>query len=90
MGFFNEGRIRYTGGIGHGDVNLDFFGSGDITLQLPVELNTQASAIIQSIKFKINDRPLFLGISQRYIDANISINSLGLLRTFFPRNFPMN
>ncbi len=46
MGFFKQGRIRYTGGGGYGDVNLDFFGFGDVRLTRPIELNTQAAAVI--------------------------------------------
>jgi hypothetical protein len=87
LGFFDGGRIRYTGGIGHGDVNLDFYGSGSITLERPVELNTQANGIFQKIQFQIGDRPLFLGISQRYIDAKISPISLGALDDILPPDF---
>lgn len=87
LGFFDGGRIRYTGGIGHGDINLDFFGSGSVTLERPVELNTQASGLFQKIQFRLGDHPLFLGISQRYIDAKISPNSLGALEDILPPDF---
>ncbi len=75
MGFFDQGRIRYKGGIGHGDINLAFFGSGRVSLNRPVELNTLASGILQSIQFKLDEQPVFLGISQRYVNAEISPNS---------------
>lgn len=59
MGFFNQGRIRYMGGGGYGDVNLDFYGFGDIDLAKPIELNTKATAIIQTLKFKLADSDFF-------------------------------
>ena len=61
MGFFKQGRIRYMGGGGYGDVNLDFFRFGDVQLTRPIELNTRAATIIQSIKFKVGDSRFFIG-----------------------------
>ena len=77
MGFFKEGRIRYMGGGGYGDVNLDFFGFGEIGLTRPIELNTKAAALIQSLKFKVGKLPLFVGPVQRFVSARIAPNSLG-------------
>jgi hypothetical protein len=77
MGFFKQGRIRYMGGGGYGDVSLDFFGFGDVRLTRPIELNTRAAAIIQSIKFKVGDSRLFIGPVQRFVSARIEPNSLG-------------
>jgi len=77
MGFFKEGRIRYMGGGGYGDINLDFFGFGDVGFTQPVELKTKAAALIQSLKFKVGKLPLFVGPIQRFISASISPNSLG-------------
>jgi len=77
MGFFKQGRIRYTGGGGYGDVNLDFFGSGDIQLTRPIELNTRAATIIQSLKFKVGESRFFIGPAQRFVSARIEPNSLG-------------
>lgn len=72
IGFFNQGRIRYMGGAGYGDVNIAFFGFGDIELKKPLEINTQASAIMQTVKFKIAESNFFIGPTQRYINAKIS------------------
>ena len=83
MGFFKGGRIRYTGGGGYGDVNLDFFGSGEIELTRPIELNTEALAVIQSLKFKIGDSQFFIGPVQRFVTAQIKPNSLGDLEGDF-------
>ena len=77
MGFFREGRIRYMGGGGYGDVNLDFFGFGEVGLVNPIELNTRAAAVVQSLKFKLGDSSVFAGLSQRYVDASIRPGDLG-------------
>jgi hypothetical protein len=76
-GFFRDGRIRYTGGGGYGDVNLDFFGFGDISLDRPIELNTAALIVTQTLKFKLGELPLFAGVSQRFVDASIRPGNLG-------------
>lgn len=73
LGFFNQGRIRYMGGGGYGDVNINFYGFGDVTLPLPLEINTKAIAIMQTLKFKLGDSAFYLGPLQRYVDAQISI-----------------
>lgn len=77
MGFFKEGRLRYMGGGGYGDVNLDFFGFGDIRLTRPVELNTQAASVMQSLKFKVGGSRFFMGPVQRFVSARIEPNGLG-------------
>jgi hypothetical protein len=77
MGFFKEGRLRYMGGGGYGDVNLDFFGSGNIRLTRPVELNTQAASVMQSLKFKVGGSRFFIGPVQRFVSARIEPNGLG-------------
>jgi len=87
MGFFKQGRIRYMGGGGYGDINLDYYGSGNIFLDRPVELKTKATAIFQTLKFKIKDSSWFVGASQRYISANVSINSFGNIESVLPPEF---
>lgn len=87
MGFFNNGNIRYKGGGGYGDINLDFYGSGDISLNRPVELNTKAQMIFQSLQFKLQDTPFFLGVIQRYINAEISPKSFGDIDSILPPDF---
>jgi hypothetical protein len=77
MGFFKKGRVRYMGGVGYGDVNLDFYGFGDVNLVRPIELNTQAAVVMQSLKFRLGESPLFVGPTQNHVTASISPNSLG-------------
>ncbi|WOJ96751.1 glyceraldehyde-3-phosphate dehydrogenase [Congregibacter brevis] len=77
VGFWKQGRVRYQGGAGVGNVNLAFYGSGDAELTSPIELNTEALGVLQSLKVKVADTPLFIGVSQRYIDATISPRRAG-------------
>ena len=72
MGFFKEGKIRYNGGGGISDINLDYYSIGDVDLDRPFSLNTQSVAFRQSLKFKLGDLPLYLGPVQRYISAELS------------------
>jgi hypothetical protein len=77
MGFFRQGAIRYMGGGGFGAVNLDFFGVGDISFTRPIELNTQAAAVLNSLKFKLGGSHFFAGLTQRFVSARIEPVSLG-------------
>jgi hypothetical protein len=76
LGFFNQGKIRYMGGGGYGDVNLDFYGFGDIVLKKPLQLNTKATAVMQTLKFKIADSGFYAGPTHRYINAEISPSNI--------------
>ena len=77
MGFFKQGGVRYMVGGGYGDVNLDFFGFGDVNLTRPIEVNTRAAVVMQSLKFKLGDSPFFIGPTQNFVSAKISPKSLG-------------
>ncbi len=79
MGFFDQGRVRYMGGGGYGDINLDFFGFGDITLARPISINTKATAIMQTLKFKLADSSFYFGPTHRYVNAEISPQNINNL-----------
>ncbi len=87
MGFFKQGKVRYVGGGGYGDVNLDFYGSGDIGAGRAISLNTEAVMVMQKLKFKTGDLPLFVGVTQRYVSAEITPNSLGNLEALLPPEY---
>ncbi|MBU2893290.1 outer membrane protein assembly factor [Colwellia sp. D2M02] len=72
LGFFKQGRIRYKGGIGYGNINIDFYGFGDVNLNKPIEITTQATGVLQTLKFKLGDSKFYFGPTQRYINASIS------------------
>lgn len=84
LGFFNQGKTRYMGGGGYGNVNLDFYGFGNVTLPKPLEIKTEAVMIMQSLKFKLADSPFFLGPIQRYVNADISAGKLDSLSGDIP------
>lgn len=73
MGFFKEGEIRYQGGGGYADFNLDYYSIGNIELSKPFSLNTQSAVVFQTLKFQVADSPVFIGATQRYIDAELSL-----------------
>jgi len=79
LGFFNDGRIRYQGGGGFGDVDIDFFGFGEVEFDRPISLNTRAFAVLQSLKARIGDSPVFVGIAQRFVTAELSPSNLDFL-----------
>jgi hypothetical protein len=73
LGFFKQGRVRYLGGGGYGDVDIDFYGFADISLDRPVTINTSAKVLMQSLKFKVGQSAFFIGPLQRYVNADVSI-----------------
>ncbi|MBU2871455.1 BamA/TamA family outer membrane protein [Colwellia sp. E2M01] len=87
LGFYDQGRIRYKGGAGYGDIHLDFYGFGDIELPKAVEVNTQAYGVMQSLKFKLADSPFYAGVLQRYINADLSAGNLDFLSGNVPSWF---
>lgn len=79
FGFFRQGRIRYKGVLGYGDLNLDYYSVDDIELPAPLALNTEALFISNTVKFRLGELPLYLGPSQTYVDAQLSPHDLGAL-----------
>lgn len=77
MGFFKQGRIRYMGGAGYGDVNLGFYGFGEVGLIRPIVLNSKAAGVSQSLRFRVGKSRFFIGPVQQYIDARIRPRDLG-------------
>jgi hypothetical protein len=86
LGFFNKGSIRYMGGGGYGDINVNFYGFGDLPLPAPLAINTQATAIMQTLKFKLGESAFYFGPMHRYVDAQVSIINSGDLINKIPSN----
>ena len=86
LGFFNKGSIRYMGGGGYGDINVNFYGFGDLPLPAPLAINTQATAIMQTLKFKLGESAFYFGPVHRYVDAQVSIINSGDLINKIPSN----
>ena len=75
LGFFNDGKIRYSGGFVYSDIDLDYYNLGDVTLAKPLSIDTKGYGILQTVKFKTRDLPLYVGPIQRYIKADLKSNS---------------
>ena len=79
LGFFREGKLRYQGGGGYGDVDLDFFGFGELEFDRPISLNTQAFAVVQSLKSRLGNSRAYIGIAQRFVSADLAPSNLGFV-----------
>lgn len=74
MGFFDQGRIRYRGAAGVADVTVDYYSLGGVELPKAVGIKTEALAVFQTLKFQVQDKPIFVGLIQRYLDADLSLD----------------
>lgn len=80
-GVFHEGvwkndTVRYRGALVRMDLNLDYYGSGDINLwgDTPVTLNLDAWTLLQQIKFRIPKSDFFVGARYIYLDSDNSFD----------------
>tara|TARA_B110000902_G_scaffold255171_1_gene320155 strand:+ start:9136 stop:9873 length:738 start_codon:yes stop_codon:yes gene_type:complete len=75
LGFFNEGKVRYSGGAIYSDIDLDYYNFGAIDLTRPLSISTKGYGIFQTVKFKTGGWPLYVGPIQRYIKADLAVNA---------------
>jgi hypothetical protein len=80
-GVFHEGiwkndTIRYRGALVRTDLNLDYYGSGDVNFwgDTPVTLNLDAWILLQQIKFRIPGSDFFAGVRYLYLDTDNSFD----------------
>lgn len=66
--------IRYLGGAFYGDVNMDFYGDGNLVDKF--ELNMKGYGELQKLQFRVADSSLLLGVSQAFIQSTLSLNSV--------------
>ena len=85
FGFYREGRLRYEGGLGYADVNLDYYSLGDIQLPEPFSMKTEAVFVANTLKFRIGETPLYIGPTQTYLDTQLTPTGL---RKWFPPETP--
>ncbi|MHC1777045.1 MAG: BamA/TamA family outer membrane protein [Lentimicrobium sp.] len=72
IGYWNRDRIRYMGAYIRTYANLGFYGSGNVgfTDDESVNLNLDASVLIQQIKFRLGASDLFLGGRYLYMNTD--------------------
>ncbi|WED28904.1 BamA/TamA family outer membrane protein [Vibrio sp. DW001] len=76
---WNQDQIRYQVGAGYGDIKMTFYNpNGSRNLELDrnkngVTLGMEGAMITQQLQFRVNDTPLFLGVSQLYVSPEFSL-----------------
>lgn len=97
MGFLAHRRtwdkdsVRYLGGLGYGDINMNFYPKSTPDLLEPVadgqgvEFGMQGGGGIQKLQFRVDDSNVFLGFSQKYYKADMQINSHPLADEIFQK-----
>ncbi|MDO3381253.1 BamA/TamA family outer membrane protein [Gilvimarinus algae] len=66
MGFWRNDTVRYKGGLGYPDMNLDFYRIGNQPLSEPVQLNVSGPAVLQKLSFRLGQSAWFIGAYQTY------------------------
>ena len=79
MGVWKQDRIRYLGGIGYVDVNMDYYGRGGSLGDRPIHFESQAWGLIQQLQFRLGNTPFFAGVGYRLLDTSNSFDVSGLL-----------
>lgn len=72
VGYWKKDRIRYMGAVGRMNINVGFYGSGNLGLIdfESVNLNMDSWLVVQQLKFRIGQTNIFSG--GRYIYYNTS------------------
>ncbi len=69
-GYWKQDRLRYTGALARTNANLEFYGSGQILGDEPVNLNLDAWLIFQQLTGRIGDSKFFIGGKYLFFDTN--------------------
>jgi len=69
MGYWKQDRLRYTGAVAKTYVNLEFYGSGLILGDNPINMNLDAWVILQQLKGRLGDSKFFLGGKYMLLDT---------------------
>lgn len=71
---WNDDHIRWLGGAGYANANVDIY-SGDITGFGPnkaINTNTKGYGGMQKLQFRVGDSPFFVGVSQVWLNVDVS------------------
>ncbi|RTZ72878.1 MAG: glyceraldehyde-3-phosphate dehydrogenase [Gammaproteobacteria bacterium] len=79
LGIWKDDNIRYIGGIGYADVNMDYYGRGGELGKRPVHFDSKAFGLLQELQFRLGDSPFFAGFGYRLVDTRNRFDVSGLL-----------
>ncbi len=71
---WNDDTIRYMGGAFYGDMFMNFYGTYAVSSK-GFEMNMKGGGVMQKLQFRINDTPLFLGMTQTFIRPELSVTN---------------
>lgn len=74
VGYWKQDHIRYMGALGRMNVNIGFYGPGNVgsNSDQPVNLNLDALLILQQLRFRIPETNFFAGGRYIYFDTENS------------------
>jgi len=78
---WEEGSIRYLGGLGYGDINMTFYRQSSPNALSPldpnegIELGLKGMGGIQKLQFRIQDSPWLVGLSLQFFAPILSLNN---------------
>lgn len=70
LGYWKNDRLRYTGVVGYGHINLDYYGFGK-----PIAFSQDVSFLMQQFKFRIGDSEIFAGGKIQFSKITIPIGN---------------
>lgn len=76
IGYWKQDHIRYLGAIARMNVNIGFYGSGNIgeTEKEPVNMNMDAWLVLQQLRFRISETNFFAGGRYIYYNTDNTFN----------------
>ncbi|HEB96502.1 MAG TPA: glyceraldehyde-3-phosphate dehydrogenase [Sedimenticola thiotaurini] len=79
LGIWKQDRIRYLGGAGYGNINMDYYGTGGQLAGHPVSFSSKAFGLLQQLDFRLGDSDFFSGIGYRLVDTRNRFHLSSLL-----------
>ena len=71
IGFWNQDRVRYRGIAGYGDVNLTFYGIGDLPSNKSIDINLNLFLFLQQATIRIKESNFFIGGKYQFVNTNV-------------------
>jgi len=89
---WKKDSIRYTGLLGYGDLNLEYYGIGSklIPGNRSLSFDIQGTFLYQQLLFRIKDSDVFLGGRYSFLGANVGFDGTGVIPGVPRRQFKSN